>query len=97
VTYRADAIAIAMLKNASKASKALEVGERAGRAIAGAVKGTANLGGGIAKGLGAPEGVGRAAALTAGAGATYVGGRRIKRKIDEAKFRLMYGDPGMYY
>lgn len=75
----------------------MEVGERIGRAAKGLTQGAANLGGGLARGVGLPTAVGQAAGVgVLGAGA-LVGGRKAKRKAEELKFRLMYGDPGAYY
>jgi hypothetical protein len=93
VTYRATSNAIQLLKTAS----ALQTGERAAKALKGLVVGGTNLGAGVAKGLDLPENVGRAAAIAGMGGAAYVGGKRVKRKADELKFRLMYGDPAQYY
>jgi hypothetical protein len=92
VTYRATSNAIQLLKTAS----ALQTGERAARALRSFVVGGADLGAGVAKGLGLPEGIGRAAAVAGLGGAAYAGGKRIKRKADELRFRLMYGDPLLY-
>jgi hypothetical protein len=94
---RDTSIAIGLLKSASAASKALDVGARVGRGLKGVVVGSNDLAAGVAKGLGAPELAGRVAGGAALAGATVVGGRKIKRKADELKFRLMYGDPAQYY
>lgn len=97
MNHRGTSIAIGLLKTASKASTALEVGERAARALKGVVVGATDLGAGVAKGLGVPEAAGRLAGGAALAGGTYLGGKRVKRKADELKFRLMYGDPAQYY
>lgn len=97
MNHRGTSIAIGLLKTASRASTALEVGERAAKSLKGLVVGSNDLAAGVAKGLGAPEAVGRVAGGAALAGGAYVGGKRVKRKADELKFRLMYGDPAMYY
>lgn len=97
MNHRGTSIAIGLLKTASRASTALEVGERAARGLRGLVVGSNDLAAGVAKGLGAPELAGRVAGGAALAGGAYVGGRRIKRKADELKFRLMYGDSSLYY
>lgn len=97
MNHRGTSIAIGLLKTASRTSTALEVGERVAKGVKGLVVGTTDVGAGIAKGLGAPELAGRIAGGAALAGGAVVGGRKVKRKADELKFKLMYGDPAMYY
>jgi hypothetical protein len=93
VNHRSTGVAIGLLKAASLK----QTGEAATRAVKGLVRGSAALGGGMAKGLDLPEVAGQVAGVGALAGGAVLGGKRIKRKADEWKFRLMYGDPSMYY
>jgi len=97
MSLRATSIGISLLKTASQASTAMQTGEQLARGLKGLVVGAADLGAGAARGVGAPELAGRAAGLGALGAGTYVGGKRVKRKADELKFRLMYGDPAQYY
>lgn len=81
------ALSIGLLKAASAAEKA----EAAGAFLRRVAKGSGDVGGALARGLGGSERVGRAAGYSALAAGTYVGGRKAKQKYDEAKFRLLYG------
>jgi hypothetical protein len=90
---RGVAVAIGLLKRAS----AVESGARLGRGLKKVVLGSGDVGAGIARGLGTSETAGRLVGYGTLAGGTYIGGQRAKRKIDELKFRLQYGNSGVYY
>lgn len=92
MSRRADSIGIGLLKTASAGGKALAAGESLGKGLKKLVQGSAGFGGGLAKGIGAPEAAGKVVGVGALGTAGYVGARKAKRKIDEAKFRLQYGD-----
>lgn len=89
MSKRGDLIAIGLLKQASKARAAGEALVHGTKALVG---GAAEFGGGAAKALGAPEAVGKALGVGALGAGGYVGYRKGKRKLDELKFRLQYGD-----
>lgn len=93
MSTRGTSVAIGLLKAAS----ALDTAERAAKGLKGLVVGATDVGAGVAKGLGAHPHLGRAAVVAGGVGAGVVGAKRVKRKADELKFRLMYGDPAQYY
>lgn len=85
---RGHAIAMGLLKTASGVA---EAGERLAKGLKTVVRGSAELGGGVARGLGVHENVGKALGVAGLAGGTYVAGRKVKNKIDQARY-----DAGLY-
>jgi hypothetical protein len=92
MSRRADVVGIGLLKAASNVEKALVAGERLGRGLKDVVRGASNFGGGLARGIGANETAGKAVGVGALATGSYVGAKKVKRKADEIKYRLQYGD-----
>lgn len=88
MTRRSDAIAITLLKRAG----ALQVGESLAKGLKGVAVSSADLGAGLAKGLGAHENIGRAAGVAALGGATLLGGRKVRNEARELKYRMTYGN-----
>jgi len=71
-------------------AKGLQTAYHSGKKL---VQGSADFGGGVAKGFGAPETVGKVLGVGAVGAAGYHGSKKIKSKLDEIKFQMQYGNP----
>lgn len=97
---RDSSLSIGLLKLAAGTGAATAAGEALARGLKTVghstkrlVQGSADFGGGVAKGFGAPEAVGKVLGVGAVGAAGYHGSKKIKSKLDEIKFQMQYGDP----
>lgn len=93
---RDPSLSIGLLKLAAGTGAALAAGEALARGVKNVLHSSADFGGGIARGVGAPELVGKVLGVGAVGAAGYHGTKKVKQKLDEIKYRMQYGDQQYY-